>query len=155
MDIIYIIFGIILVLWGLFLCYCAIKNIIILHNQKTYPSVIGSVISTKVFEIRGGDDPTTWGPEVRYSYIVNGVTYESSNFCFTATGSENSWKKAKAIIDKYPVNGSVKVYYMPDNPKNSAIKLGRVNSYIVLWAIFGPLMLASGLTILLRGWGIF
>ena len=149
-----IIFGVILTLWGLFLCYLAAKNIILFRNAKSFPSVLGTIQSTKIITVRpsSSDDVETYYPEVQYKYIVDGIHYESAGIDFVGQ-SWPSRMKAQAIIDKYPKYSQVRVYYKPENPKLSALKSG-MSPMILWWAIGGPFMLGLGVVFLLGVFGI-
>jgi hypothetical protein len=116
---------------------------------------MGTIKSTKIVNVRSSaDDPETYYPEVQYTYAVNGISYESEGISFAPGESLNSREEAQTIINKYPRNSKVKVYYKPDNPKLSALKSGYINSTLIFWVIFGPIMLGGGVVLLLGAFGI-
>ena len=149
-----IILGVISTIWGSFLCYLAEKNIILFRKAKSFPSVMGTIQSTNITIVKthSSDDADTYYPEVHYKYIVDGVSYESEGTDFVGQ-SQPSLEKAQAILNKYPEYSQVRVYYKPENPKRSSLKFG-LNLTIILWAIFGPIMLACGVGFFLGSFGI-
>ena len=121
-NIITIIMGLLITIWGSFLCYLAAKNIILFRKAKSFPSVMGTITSTNITIVKthSSDDTDTYYPEVHYKYIVNGVSHESQGVDFIGR-SWPSLKKAQAILNKYPEYSQVRVYYKPENPKLSAL----------------------------------
>jgi hypothetical protein len=152
-NIITIIFGVIFTIWGSFLIYIAIKNILLFRKAKSIPSVMGTIESTTITTVKGSaDDGNTYYPEVKYKYVVDGVLYESEGIDFIGQ-SWPSREKAQSIINKYPRYSQVRVYYKPENPKSSSLKY-RLNLTIILWAIFEPILLFCGIGFLLGSFGI-
>ena len=152
-NIIHIIFGTIFTIWGSFLCYLAVKNIILFRNAKSFPSVMGTIVSTNIIIVQGSaDDGDAYYPEVQYKYVVDGVTYYSEGVDFVKQ-SWSSRDKAQSIINKYPRNLRVRVYYRPENPELASLKFG-LNSTVILWTIFGPIMLGCGVMFLLVSFSI-
>ena len=115
---------------------------------------MGTIQSTNITIVKthSSDDTDTYYPEVHYKYIADGVSYESEGVDFIRQ-SWPSWDKAQSIVNKYPRYSQVRVYYKPENPKLSALKLDFINATIILWAIFGPIMLACAVGFLLGGFG--
>ena len=150
-----IINGLLITIWGSFLCYLAAKNIILFRKAKSFPSVMGTIQSTNITIVKthSSDDTDTYYPEVHYKFIADGVSYESEGIDFVRQ-SWPSWDKAQSIVNKYPRYSQVRVYYKPENPKLSALKLDFINATIFLWAIFGPIILCCGVGFLLGGFGI-
>ena len=152
-NIITIVFGVILTIWGSFICYLAVKHIVLFRKAKSFPSVMGTIESTKITTVIGSaDDGETYYPEVQYKYVVDGVPYESEGI-ESVGQSWPSRDKAQSIIKKYPRYSQVRVYYNPENPKSSSLKFG-LNSTIIFWAIFGPIILGCGVAFLIGSFGI-
>tara|TARA_Y100001960_G_C14743919_1_gene864562 strand:- start:1216 stop:1737 length:522 start_codon:yes stop_codon:yes gene_type:complete len=62
-------------------------------------------------------------PKVEYSYFINGVEYKNDKYYF-AKNKYNAFadkQDVENIIDNYKKNGTVTIYYNPDNPKYSVI----------------------------------
>jgi hypothetical protein len=67
-------------------------------------------------------------PVLQYSYSIGGKTYTGGhrvpNDDLIAFGSP---QKAKAALEKCPLNQTVQVYYDPTNPGNAVLEPGKAN----------------------------
>jgi hypothetical protein len=153
-KIIYIILGLAALIWGFSLCYTAVRNIILFRNVKSFPSIIGTILSTKINEVND-DGRIYYCPEVQYKFAVNGVFYESNQMNFRGVvNCEDTPDKASAIIDKYPKGSQVIVYYKPNNPQYSALKFSSITGDTIAWSIGGAIILSGGVVFLLVGVGV-
>ncbi len=59
-------------------------------------------------------------PVIKYRYTVNGKEYTSDRIFLTKLASD--YNTVKGIVEKYPLNKKVKVYYNPFNPKEAVLK---------------------------------
>lgn len=71
---------------------------------------------------------------IRYSYIVNGREYSSSQIAYGLTKKEGSRSQAKKIIRKYPFGKKVKVYYNREEPSKAVLEVGSSSTD---WLIVG------------------
>lgn len=108
-------------------------------NSNKWPTTRGRIISSKIrIEERSHRDTTYYHPEVTYTYSVDGQDYKSQQLSVGDFDSD-SVKRAQKVVDKYPRNLEVKVFYDPDNPGNALIETGfRFSSVLVfmLGAVF-------------------
>jgi len=115
--------------------------------STSWPSVDGSVISSKVERERtsrrsGGRrrTSTTYGAEVRYRYSVDGNEYSSDKVSFGDYSSSNR-ARAQGIVDRYPVGKTVQVYYDPNTPETAVLESG------TSWSCYLPIGLGIIFTI--------
>lgn len=90
---------------------------------QNWLTTTGTVITSRV-EVSGNAQTVTT-PHIVYRYTVNGQEYESGQI--VAGDSEKFYKhlpskEAYTLVDKYPVNGAVSVYYDPVNPAVAALE---------------------------------
>ena len=70
-------------------------------SSKGWPTVRGSVRSFKVMESRGRYGSTTYQPLIRYSYKVDGKTYQGREIS-SGQGSSSSVEKVYGIEEALP-----------------------------------------------------
>jgi hypothetical protein len=89
---------------------------------QSWPHTNGTVMRSRVESRRSGNS-TSHVPVVVYSYEVKGTTYQSQSI---KAGDEymsiRIMNQAQETVDRYPAGSSVKVYYNPDNPKESGLE---------------------------------
>jgi hypothetical protein len=115
---------------------------------RSWPSIPGLVGHSDIHSHRGKKS-TTYAPEVEYAYTVNGVQYVSKKITLINTSS--NYSNAEKVIEKYPRESLVTVYYNPMNPAEAVLELGISSGiYVVLgvggfFALFGLLILIGSL----------
>ena len=70
-------------------------------------------------------------PVVQYSYQVGGRSYQGSRI---APGPEVGGTGAGKIIERYPVNSQVTVYYNPQNPSDAVLET-KAPSQWIMWLV--------------------
>lgn len=82
----------------------------------------GTVLSSEVTHY-DGDDGTTYGVRITYSYNVGGREYTGDRFRYnTATSSDSAW--AHRAVEEHPAGGATTVYYDPRMPESSVLSPG-------------------------------
>lgn len=95
------------------------------HRSKSWPSVEGTVVSSKVTShsssIRGSSG-TSCKAEVRYQYQIDGASYENDVLRFgqIKTGIRSF---PEGDVKRHPLGETV-VYYDPEEPENSVLEPG-------------------------------
>lgn len=115
-----------------------------------WPQTRGLVITA---EMRRGKKKTSDGcllyePVLRYSYAVEGRTFESSRFTHRSVG--NAANLTTQFVTRIRKNAEVPVYYHPRNPAEAVVQpmswhgaaLGAVVCALVLMALAARLLLA-------------
>jgi hypothetical protein len=116
--------------------------------SKSWPSVRGTVVSSKIEEHwrhsggKHGRYRTVYDAKVRYSYPVNGFSYSSNRIFFG--DRRGSRQDAQKIVDRYSPNTQVLVYYNPAKP-NAAVLEQRKENGIFAFLVTGPMLVILSL----------
>jgi hypothetical protein len=76
-----------------------------------------------VVTLRGGRR-MVYSAHVEYSYSVHGKRYLSRNISFGSRYSTNLRSMIQSIVNRYPINAQVKVFYNSNNPDNAVLEPG-------------------------------
>ena len=145
---------------GGLLLYVGIRNRNLAKASETWPTAGGKVLSADVVKRRSkdrktGSVTTHYRPQIRYSYKVTDVAYESDVIRFG--NLEGGLAQAEEFTGKYPIGATVAVRYNPDNPKQATLEsVSAGGQQILLGAVFLAvpfLILFIGAVILLSGGG--
>jgi len=153
-----LVIGAVLGLIGYFVAYHFGKPILDQAKASAaWPSVDGVVERSEVTTSRATTHSrnrrreTMYSPEVVYRYNVNGEDLRASTVAFGADFSSNSASVARAVIDRYPVNKPVQVYYDPEIPGNAVLEPGITwKAYVVFgigWVFLGASVLVLASTV--------
>ncbi|RUL74560.1 DUF3592 domain-containing protein [Dyella choica] len=89
---------------------------------------------------------STYKADIVYRYKVRGKSYSSSKISFMDFASTNN--RAQSVVNRYPDNSTVQVYYNPANPADAVLEPGDASGITLLYAI-GSLFAVAGLFFLL------
>ena len=107
----------------------------ILQNARAstnWPAIDGQITSSLVEHSTDADGADSYSPKVTYSYFLDNQPYEGHSIKFGENSYSNQ-RKAREILNRYPVGRAVIVFYDPANPENSVLEPGvSVGSYVVL-----------------------
>lgn len=110
---------------GIFLTFGAVKEMKEWRRSQSWPSVTGTVINTKIDEIRQtsneGDVFVSYTLQITYQYSVNGIIYTSDRIGFNRQPSYSFEEGAQKAYNAYAPNGRVIVYYDPDRPDHAIL----------------------------------
>lgn len=130
---------------GVFLVIAAIVNIRKANASQGWNGVQGKITESYVRRQESSDGEggtsTSYYPEIRYTYSVMGVEYQGKNIAFGMKSS--SRKSAQALVEKYPAETSVIVYYNPQKPQQAVLE--RRSSSGWLQIVIGMALLATGI----------
>jgi hypothetical protein len=114
--------------FGLFWCsFVFFANGVLVWNlirqlqASSYPSVPGTILSSEV-KVHHDSEGTSYRPEVRYRYAVDGQTFEGEQIRYDEISMGK--RHAQSIVDRYPAGQAVTVYYHPAAPGNAVLELG-------------------------------
>lgn len=96
-------------------------------NKKSWKRIKAKIISTDVFGKR------TREPQIYYKYEIGDSTYTNESNLEPSFFGSTSYQDqtARRILGNYKSGDSVSVYYNPDNPSESALKIHPVwSTYI-------------------------
>jgi hypothetical protein len=84
------------------------------QTMASWPTTLGRVVQAGIEPVPD-DGELRWRPIVRYMYDVNGQTVMSSGISLAAGRDSFSEADAKRIVDPYPPNTTVVVFYNPEH----------------------------------------
>jgi hypothetical protein len=130
-----------------------IRDLIRAKASVAWPTSLGKVLSSSVVQER--DKQTGcfriyhYLAEVVYEFNVNNTTFSGKRISYKANPNEIHRKPslAQEIVNCYPQDKNVTVYYMPNNPKECTLEVGvKGQAFKLLLAIL-LIFLIIGLTI--------
>jgi Protein of unknown function (DUF3592) len=125
-------------IWGALQLYDAIRS-------YSWPHVTGtittSVARSKLMRGRYGGEFLAHWPDVRYEYVVGGRHFVSDRIMFAHRGF--SKLETQRLVDAYPVNKIIAVYFDPKNPQSAVLEPG------VQWLLILALAFAIFVTVLM------
>lgn len=105
---------------GTVVLWRGVQSAIILQQAKSWPTVQGTITSCK-FENRANQKGDVKGKAIiKYKYQVKGKPYKNDKLSFDTNGV-HSRDAQKAIFEKLKAVKQIKVYYNPDDPRQSAL----------------------------------
>lgn len=113
--------GIFVVLGAVILFY-GLRNVERAHSSKAWPKTEG-VITFATMGRHRSNSSSTYSGDVSYDYKVGGTTYSSSRISFGQFGSSDS-SHARSVLNRYPVDRKVEVFYSPADPALSVLETG-------------------------------
>ena len=102
-----------------FAYYFGTDTIEMAKKSKSWPAVEGVIESSRIANSDG-----MYSTDIRYSYIVNGQTYRSSNVWFGGDIRSSNSKPATETVDRYPSGKRVSVHYDPLHPEIAVLEPG-------------------------------
>lgn len=115
--------------------------------QQKWPTVNGTVISTKINETYT-KKKREYTPSVTYGYTVNGTQYTSNRISF-AVRQYQKRSKASSIVNRYRAGSQVVVHYNPLNPAEAVLKVGVNKIFYIIYAV-GIILLIVGVIAFFR-----
>ncbi len=97
------------------------------YRSASHPSTSGLITRSEV--VRVGKN--SHGFEVRYTYEVQGVAYESTRYRYAAWGSSNKGR-VEDFARRFPVGAQVPVFYDPESPGEAVLITGVDGMYLFL-----------------------
>jgi hypothetical protein len=107
---------------GLILIGWTISQFVKLRTSHSWPSTMGYVVESKIVTEdyrRGGNYKLK--PMVRYKYTVQGQNYISNRISINDISYDDP-TVPQQIIDKYPFNKQIKIYYNPSDPQDAVLE---------------------------------
>lgn len=111
---------------GAGLIYFSIRSKKKADASQGWPGVTGKVLAATVRESinrdEDGNETVSFYPQVEYTYEVNGQDLRSKRLSFGGVVAQKSREKVQAILQQYPIDSTVLVYYNPANPSEAVIE---------------------------------
>jgi len=112
-----------------------------------WPSTSGIIVESRLE--RSAGTHASYSPIIRYSYVVNGISYQNSRIDFGLFWGRQS---SQQIIHAYAPGEKIPVYFSPENPQQAVLLNGLqtgsfqrlvmstlIASFLVLF-IWGPIL---------------
>lgn len=129
---IFAVLGLLMMMVGALMLQKAVKS-------HSWPKTEGVIIEShiRMDDYRARDITPYFSPVVAYSYVVAKRGYTGKNISPADFGG--SERQAKNIINRYPVNKNVYVYYDPADPNNAVLEPG-LKLFVVIPFLGGMLL---------------
>lgn len=142
-----LIVGMILLALGLGLIGKSAYDIFRGASTDSWPSVKGTVQTSKVKRIDRVGKPDRFETDIRYTYEVDGQTYRGSRVNF---GERlGTWVEVAPVVERYSRGSEVDVYYQPGAPEEAVLET--VMSVNVFALLFSPFIVAFGFYLVRTG----
>jgi len=116
----------------------------------SWPSVDGEISHSAVLYQTSTNSSTgetsTYKADIAYRYKVQGKSYSSSRIALLDLASSS--RNAQTVVDRYPDNASVQVYYNPADPSDAVLEPGESSGLTVL-SIVGWCFAGAGVLFLM------
>ena len=133
---------------GVFLLYVmTIKPIARMRRAANWQPVSAIIEESEVCANDVGEE-VTYTPHFRYSYVIDGQTYNSSRYSFFA-GWPIGYNAKKTLLDQFPRGKQIICYVDPRHPSRAVINRGITSS--AYWGLLSPVFLLFGLATLAAG----
>ena len=93
------------------------------NATKSWPTVKGKVVGSSVETSLGKKRAIIYHANVRYEYVVDGLTQSSTEISSGDYGSSDP-SHAQEVVNQYPVGMEVTVHYSPENPAKAVLEPG-------------------------------
>ena len=113
----------------------AIALYLLIHNSRSkkkagesqnWPAAPGTITVSEVRESRTTDEDDNvkidYYPYVEYTYFAGGQAQTSKLISFGGTRGYSRPQPAQEVLQKYPLHGSVMVYYNPQKPQEAVLE---------------------------------
>ena len=107
------------VLMGAILLYVGVRGIINARASINWPHTVGKVISSSL----AYDDEHYAYPKILYEFYVDGTKFNGDRVHYGGYRSRDD-PYAVRIVERYPKEKEVTVYYMPGNPDECLLEPG-------------------------------
>jgi hypothetical protein len=112
-------------------------------KANSWKTTTGTITHAEILEHKwkktfSNIERTTYRPMIEYRYAVDGIQYENSQVRLDDDGG-GIYEKAKEYVSSYETGSTVRVYYNPELPSESALITGALSKYTVraMWAGLG------------------
>jgi hypothetical protein len=149
-------------LMGIGLFSVGILNIVKGSASNDWPTTRGEVLTSEVQSRLETSDSssgsgsrrrrkttttTVYWAEMKYSYVVEGVSFEGARVDYGMESRSSKRTRADEIVALYPVGEEVLVYYDPSDPSEAVLEPG-VGADAFLFPLIGVLFTLIGLVML-------
>jgi hypothetical protein len=136
--------GYVFMLTGGIMALLNFRAIMLARFSATWKKTKGIILDSKLVTHSSSDSGRSYKPKIVYQYSIRDIEYKSKRVYF-GSNIMSSFKKNKsqAIVNKYPKDKEVDVYYNPYKEKMAVLETG-VKSEIISGLIFGIILFLTG-----------
>ena len=116
--------GVAFALFGLFLLWQGIRAVQRGRASQHWATTTGTVLHTELADHQNDEGHVTFTATINYEYEVAGLPYQSTKYNAEGTPHLNSLRQAQRIADSYATGSTIKVFYDPENPKETLLETG-------------------------------
>lgn len=116
--------------------------------SEKWPTASGVVTHADISQYKNSDGNLMYAADINYEFIVDNKSYIGDRVSLSSSGSStSSLNSVKKILQTYPIDTDVTVYYDPELPNNAVLEPGAdFFIYIIkytpwIFIFFGVLML--------------
>ena len=121
---------------GLAICAFGLRGCYYAGASLHWPVTEGIVTESRISRSRGGNR-TTYSPEVRYRYQIDGRVYDGDRIYFSGIDLSSNHDYALDITARYAVGRVVEVYHHPRDPELAVLQPGIRRETIFTFVIGG------------------
>ena len=148
------IFPFIFILMGLGIIIAGLRNMAHAYSSTQWPNVEGTISKSQIRKSLaysskgGGNRRTNYHADIEYQFSVDGKAYVGNKITLEDSGNSDR-SHAKKIIDAYPKQKIVQIYYKASNPKLAVIEPG-IRGIAWFIPIIGLVFFVPGLFIYIK-----
>ena len=140
--------GVFVILFGIIISIFGFKTLNELNNAKNWNKTLGVITYSGTEQssvsLGKGGYKSIYYANISFNYSVNGVNYSSDRATLTKTSGNY-----RELLDKYPANKTVDVYYDSNDPGNSILEINfNWNDFVL--PIVGIIFIILGLIALIK-----
>lgn len=93
-------------------------------RSEAWPSAPGRIIHSQVREDTDDEGDTTYTPEVRFEYLLDGGTLQGNAIAVAGPMGYSDYEPAWEVINRYPVGREVEVFMDPAKASRAVLEPG-------------------------------
>lgn len=109
------------IILALYLIYILVQEGRRTRELMQYEEIEGQIIKSLLISDQYDEDGVVYESDIIYEFEVDGEKYTSSNIGATSY-SESNEAFHQGLVDQYPLDEAIKVYYQKDNPENCLLQ---------------------------------
>src|SRR3954468_20444042 len=118
----YLIAGAAFLLLSVFAAWACLRNINLALASSNWEKTSGKIVRSDLQDLSIGRK-ASFKAVIEYTYTVGGVIHRGTRIRFADT-TGSAAEAQREIINQYPVNTTVDVYYDPHNPGEAVLETG-------------------------------
>ncbi|MBI2423888.1 MAG: DUF3592 domain-containing protein [Candidatus Hydrogenedentes bacterium] len=143
-----ILFGLPFLLAGAGIIYFfSVRPLLQLFAAQSWETVPCTILSSEI-ETSSSDDGATYRIRIKYTYTIDGNTFDGDDYNFLDYASSGLARKQR-VVDQYPPGSSAACHVNPNEPGQSVLSIALGPGYFV--GLFGLIFAAVGAGLMFAG----